>query len=158
MTGPRRSSATESGPASVSHVAFAVVTFLVLGVGTTLSVFLGVALAGPTVVDVAGGRGSVALLATLLLAPLLAVVTGLRTGRAVADAGRAALGAGVGAFLGAAASTAVVAGLTALFGALGGSGGESGLVAFLAPTAGYVLGVGLTGTAAGYLGWRFDRG
>jgi len=142
-----------SNPPLVKSIVFGSLTYVVFAVGYAIAMILANALAsgggGFGAIGLGGGAmGSLAI--ALLLAPLLAVCVGLFAGRDGLDTpGAAAISGGLGAAVG----TLLLIVLTLItIAILQPSGGSIPIP--VGPIVGLVVGAGLTGTGAGYVGGR----
>lgn len=138
-------------------------TFLVFGLGYTLSVFLASALGpggqAPSAQSLGFGGGlfngvAVALVFALLLSPIVAVLVGRIVGdRAVEPTGGAAVG-GLASAVGIVGLLVVVLVALVVFSPAADTGGGVGSALPLGSLVGFVVGVGLTGAGSGYVAAR----
>jgi len=137
-------------PTTKTYITFSVGVFLAVGLGYGLTLFLVSELAETGMTGDIAGAGS--LVIGVLLAPLIAGITGLTTGFRM-DGDDAKLAGGVGAAVGVVVMLVVLLVFASLISSGGGGGGGD---LDLGPLIGLVLGVGATGAMAAAVPSRTD--
>lgn len=139
-----------ANPPLVKSIVFGSLAFLVFTIGFVIAVVLADALSSGQGGGAIGVGGTQMLTLGLLFAPLLAVVVGFFAGRdGLETAGQGAISGAIGSAVGA---LLMVVGLLVTVAILQQSGGSIPIP--VGPIVGIIVGAGLTGAGAGYVGAR----
>lgn len=142
-----------ANPPLVKSIVFGSLSYVVFAVGYAIAIVLADALSSGTSggIGTIGGSGAMGSLGIgLLLAPMLAILVGFFAGRdSLETPGQAAISGGVGAAVGTLLLTILMLIAVTIMSPTGGS-----IPIPVGPIVGLVVGAGLTGAGAGYVGGR----